>query len=39
MNIKPAPAPAAAVPEGPTVLARLRERLLDQLLGLLEADC
>ena len=26
------------VPDGPALLARLRDRLLDHLLGLLEAD-
>ena len=36
MNADPARLPGA--PEGPALLARLRDRLLDQMLGLLEAD-
>src|ERR1700729_2364885 len=36
VNARPARSPGA--PEGPALLARLRDRLLDQVLGLLEAD-
>ena len=36
MNARPARSPGA--PEGPAQLARLRDRLLGQVLGLLEAD-
>ena len=36
MNAHPTRSPG--VPEGPALLARLRDRLLDQMLGLLEAD-
>jgi hypothetical protein len=36
VNANPARSPAA--PEGPALLAGLRDRLLDQVLGLLEAD-
>ena len=36
MNATPARSPGA--PEGPALLARLRDRLLGQVLGLLEAD-
>jgi hypothetical protein len=36
MNARPAGSPGAL--EGPAPLARLRDRLLDQVLGLLEAD-
>ena len=32
------PARSGGAPEGPPLLARLRDRLLDQVLGLLEAD-
>ena len=36
MNARPAR--FTGVPEGPALLATLRDRLLDQVLGLLEAD-
>jgi hypothetical protein len=36
VNGRPARSPGA--PEGPALLVRLRDRLLDQVLGLLEAD-
>jgi len=38
MSVNARPARFPGVPEGPALLARLRDRLLDQLLGLLEAD-
>jgi nucleotidyltransferase-like protein len=38
MSVNPHPATSKEAPEGPEVLARLRDRLLDQVLGLLEAD-
>jgi hypothetical protein len=38
MPVNPRTARSPGVPEGPALLARLRDRLLGQMLGLLEAD-
>ena len=38
MSVNAHPARSTGTPEGPALLARLRDRLLDQVLGLLEAD-
>jgi hypothetical protein len=38
MSVNTHPARSAGVPAGPTLLAGLRDRLLDEVLGLLEAD-
>jgi hypothetical protein len=38
MSVNAHPARSAGAPEGPALLAGLRDRLLDQVLGLLEAD-
>lgn len=38
MSVNAHPARSAGAPQGPALLARLRDRLLDQVLGLLEAD-
>jgi hypothetical protein len=38
MSVNAYPARSTGAPEGPALLARLRDRLLDQVLGLLEAD-
>jgi hypothetical protein len=38
MSVNARPARSTGAPEGPALLARLRDRLLGQVLGLLEAD-
>jgi hypothetical protein len=38
MSVNAHPARSTGTPKGPALLARLRDRLLDQVLGLLEAD-
>jgi UTP:GlnB (protein PII) uridylyltransferase len=38
MPVNASPARSPRAPEGPALLARLRDRLLGQVLGLLEAD-
>jgi Nucleotidyltransferase domain len=38
MPVNARPARLTGVPEGPALLARLRDRLLDEVLGLLDAD-
>src|SRR3984957_6961406 len=38
MSVNTRPARSPGTPQGPALLARLRDRLLDQVVGLLEAD-
>jgi hypothetical protein len=38
MSVNPNPARSFGAPEGPALLGRLRDRLLEEMLGLLEAD-